>query len=62
MAAAAPADSAAAAATPLDSGGPLFKVRDLWKRKDLGVFSTSHMLSFPSVGAHDCVMLRFDPA
>eukprot|EP01052_Picozoa_sp_SAG31_P035533 SAG31_NODE_4302_length_3371_cov_3.994193_5_plen_281_part_00 len=42
--------------------GRQYSVRDLWKRENLkGVVGRGDVLTFPSVGGHDCVMLRFEP-
>ena len=43
------------------SAGQQFKVRDMWRHSDLGSHGVTESLEFASVGAHDCVMLRFDP-
>ena len=43
------------------SAGQQFKVRNLWRHSDLGSHGVTESLEFTSVGAHDCVMLRFDP-
>jgi hypothetical protein len=50
-----------------DSGsgsGSCYAVRELWANKTLPqrvCAGSSTVLSFPSVGAHDCIMLRFSP-
>jgi hypothetical protein len=37
-------------------------VRDIWQQKDLGQHSSSSVLRFPSVAAHDSVFLLLTPA
>ena len=44
--------------------GSCYAVRELWSNKTLPQHvcaGSSTVLSFPSVGAHDCIMLRFSP-
>ena len=57
-----PAVAAAADSGRLSNPSPDYSVTDLWKGTALpGIFHSGDVLTFPSVGAHDCVMLRFQP-
>ena len=52
----------AADGSPLSNPPQDYTVTDLWKGATLpGVRHSGDVLTFPSVGAHDCVMLRFQP-
>lgn len=41
--------------------GQRYSVRDLWKRANIGMFGAGDVMTFPAVGGHDCVLLRFQP-
>jgi hypothetical protein len=58
----APSSAANVAALLIDTVAE-FKVRDLWRHKDLpGTYTQNDMLNFTDVGGHDCIMLRLSRA